>query len=691
MRLGFGVSMSQRLLAQEVFIGAVGDDGTSSAVDTSTTPYADTAITGATISITTNVGTVTLTNHGLKGGDRIAIYGCAEPRLNVAPVVVTVLTANTFTVPITLPDGSYSTTGGYVKFLDPLLYAYNGAGYLFENITTTNGSLVFRRNGKKFRSSGAVTVSTTTATQTNTSPYTDAFNASSNFEQYMNLDELNFRSFAADGLATMSGINKYTQGFPDEDKDYHIQIRAKNLKTFSRPVARITAIAKTGTTTATVTTDVAHGLTATSYVQIYGVRDQTNFPNLTAQTLVASIVNSTQFTIVIGSATTTSSAGGAVWTIQGSNVAPGGINNAIQSISRTSNILSVVTTALTTPLPGEYIQLHGMDGSGAAYDGAYKVLRVAANTAELESIGADFGTINCGGAIIKRTDVRIHYTKVLDYTRLVTEIVGGRGNTTDINNSVPVSIAGGAAISSTQSTGTSSSIWNAAGWGGFLVADIASAAITTTATTAAVSPGAVVNIGTYAHAFHIAVTATSGTNQTMDVQVQESPDNGTNWIPIYDFPRITATGSYQSPLIRATWGTRYRYVQTIAGTTPSFTRVLNRLQFSNNPPLTRQFIDRSIVLTTLNSTTPTYFVDGIDTAQLVVNVGAITTTAPQLQLEGSDDTTNWYLIGSPLTAVASSTVILNYTGLMPKYVRACVSTAGVGVTAGYIGIKGTSR
>lgn len=86
-------------------------------------------------------------------------------------------------------------------------------------------------------------------------------------------------------------------------------MRANNLNNFTAPVARITAIAKTGTTTATVTTDVAHGLTTSSFVQIYGVRDITNFPNLTAQTQVASIVSPTQFTIVIGGAVTASSAG----------------------------------------------------------------------------------------------------------------------------------------------------------------------------------------------------------------------------------------------------------------------------------------------------------------------------------------------------------------------------------------------
>jgi hypothetical protein len=174
----------------------------------------------------------------------------------------------------------------------------------------------------------------------------------------------------------------------------------------------------------------------------------------------------------------------------------------------------------------------------------------------------------------------------------------------------------------------------------------------------------------------------------MDIGVEESLDNGTNWVRIYDFPRITANGAYTSPLIRAQYGTRYRYVQTLAGTTPSFTRSINRLMVSSPAPLHRQFFDRSIVLTTLNSVTPTYTVDGAHKLQLIVNVGAITTTAPQLQLEGSEDGSTWYLIGTPLTAVASSTVVAAVNDVSyPKFIRARVSTAGVGVTAGYVSLK----
>jgi hypothetical protein len=216
-----------------------------------------------------------------------------------------------------------------------------------------------------------------------------------------------------------------------------------------------------------------------------------------------------------------------------------------------------------------------------------------------------------------------------------------------------------------------------------IIADVASAALTTTTTTAAFTP----TFGT-GYSVSIPVTAVTGTTPTLDVAIEESDDSGTNWFKVYDFPRITGSGMYRSPLIRMV-GNRVRYVQTVGGTSPSFTRAINRLQSSSDNEAVRQLIDRSIVLTTLNSTTPSLDTrDAGNRAQLVVNVGAITTTAPALQMEGSDDNgASWYAIGTPLTAVASSTVQLTVVDINAALMRVRVSTAGSGVTAGYVMIK----
>lgn len=214
-----------------------------------------------------------------------------------------------------------------------------------------------------------------------------------------------------------------------------------------------------------------------------------------------------------------------------------------------------------------------------------------------------------------------------------------------------------------------------------IVADIASAALTTTTTTAAITPA----FGC-SYEINIPVTAVTGTSPTLDVSIEESDDSGTNWFKVYDFPRITSAGIYRSPKLPLT-GNRVRYVQTVGGTTPSFTRAINRLQSSERISYVRQLIDRTIVLTTLNSTTPSINVQNCSNAQLVINIGTAT-TAPTLQLQGSDDNgLTWYPVGGTLLAVASSTVQITQNNLQSQLLRAIVTSAGATVVTGYVLVK----
>lgn len=259
---------------------------------------------------------------------------------------------------------------------------------------------------------------------------------------------------------------------------------------------------------------------------------------------------------------------------------------------------------------------------------------------------------------------------------------------------VPVTMSGGTlgtvgtitavtGVTTVSTVNTVAAITNANLGFPVVVADITSAAISSSTTTAAFTPSSGPS-----YQINIPVTVVSGTNPTLDVQIQEARDFGTNWVAIYDFPRITATGSYTSPVLPLT-GNRLRYVQTLGGTTPSFTRQINRVQQSiSSSPAVRQLIDRTIVLTTLGSSTATLNVENNTTiAQLVVNIGAAS-SAPILQLQASDDGgTSWYNVGATLTAVASSTVSLTIPDVTAQLFRATVTSAGTGVTAGYVLVK----
>lgn len=227
----------------------------------------------------------------------------------------------------------------------------------------------------------------------------------------------------------------------------------------------------------------------------------------------------------------------------------------------------------------------------------------------------------------------------------------------------------------TVSSGTITSQWQLP----VIVQDVASAAITSTTTTATITPTLWVS-----YSVAIPVTAVSGTNPTLDVVIQESHDNGTNWENVYQFPRITSTGYYVSPPLKLN-GNRVRYVQTISGTTPSFTRSIQRLQSSHNTPVYRQLIDRSIVATTLNSTTSTFLARWCTKLQVLVDCGTMT-IAPVLTFEGSMDGVSWFNIANnnatytPTASTVNAYSIWGYTPLLAQFVRARVSTAGTTAT-----------
>jgi len=212
--------------------------------------------------------------------------------------------------------------------------------------------------------------------------------------------------------------------------------------------------------------------------------------------------------------------------------------------------------------------------------------------------------------------------------------------------------------------------------------DVPSSALTTTTTTTSFRP----NVGD-TYEVNIPVTAVTGTSPTLDVSIEESDNNGVNWFKVYDFNRITTTGIYRSPKL-VMQGNLVRYVQTVGGGTPSFTRSINRLQSNYNGFQIRQLIDRTIDLNTLNSATPSINVQNCNNFQLVISLGAAT-TGPTVQLQGSDDNgATWYLLGTPLLGVANSSVQTTVSFGHAELLRAVVTIAGTGVTPNYVLIKG---
>jgi hypothetical protein len=722
--IAVGAHRSQATLGQEFALEFVDTDAELA-------PVADLAISSVTQSA--SVLTVdTLADHGLVPGKSIGIRDCSNQLANYpALVVASIPSPRQFTVTAgpggTIPSQTITNPAGAkgsVYFRERFGRANDGVSQIFENATATNASYYIRSESGDALPSGtvignhAITVGTTASVQTVNAPYTYAFSPTTEYRINPQADRVQTSDVAVDAVGQSNNRVLRTQVCPNPSKEYKFRIRATNNKALTVLTAKVVSVSKPGTTVGTFTTATNHGLTTGDLIVYYGNSNvaASAFPNLTTATAVT-VLTPTTFTVAaIGTAATVTGYGGVISKVQGGNllsalgvVNNSGVNATLSTLTSGQRQLVLTGAAAWSGLSiGDYVNVEGVtnvtNGATLGVDGAWKVANsvttaltlVPCTAAFAATLPADFVLTNSAGAVIKRTCLRLSYVRVFDYERQRVEVLARPSG--DIAGGAPVVVQNSPAVTVSSGTITTVSavtaITNALPAGANTignvnlplmtsVADIASAAITTTATLAAVTPGFGI-----AYQVNIPVTAVTGTNPTMDVRIEESDDAGTNWFTVYDFPRITGTGIYRSPFLPTT-GNRIRYVQTIGGTTPSFTRAVNRLQ-SNGPVLpSRQLIDRTVVPNTLNSTTPVLLTrDCGNSTQLVVNMGAITTTAPQFQLEGSDDFgATWYAIGTPLTAVASSTVQVTVSSINAGAVRARVSTAGSGATLGWVAIK----
>ena len=688
-----GLGMSQRVLGQELSIEYV-STGTP-------IPLPSNVAISSIVQATTTLTVTTSTAHGLVAGARIGILGItSDSRLNYPCLVVANITSSTVFTATAGPMGTITslsvgpyTSQGFVYFRSAMGGAPDGYSQIFENATATNSSMYVRSESGDVYPSGTLagnqtlTVGTTASLQAVVANYSYAFIPSTEFRSLLQADRVQYYDVGIDSTSQPSARLNRTQVVPKPTATYKIRFRFTNDKALTVPTAIITSAVKAGSTTATITTATAHGLTTGDFIVIYGIGDSTNFANLTTATAVASTPTSTTFTIAFGASASTTSAGGMVSRVQGGNIPASFINIVAAQASSTSTELTLIGSGTWTVVVGDYVNVYGLrnrtTGADMGCDGTYKVVSVSTSTLILQPIGSTvlpspITLTNTGGQVLKRTDARISYVRLFEYLREKVEVL----NKSDSFSAIPVVPNGGivGTVSTVSTVSTASLAANV------LVNDITSAALASTATSAAVTPGS----GTLSQEFNIIVTAVSGTNPTLDVVIQESDDSATNYYDVYQLPRITAAGQYRTPLIPLT-GNRVRYVRTVGGTSPSFTNSVNRLQSHTSNPVQRQFFDRTVVPNTLNSTSAAFFTEGCVDLVVMVNMGAITTTAPVFALQVSVDNTNWVQLGADITTAASTTSILQVTNAQARFSRLLVKTAGSGATLGYVMVKGVGK
>lgn len=187
------------------------------------------------------------------------------------------------------------------------------------------------------------------------------------------------------------------------------------------------------------------------------------------------------------------------------------------------------------------------------------------------------------------------------------------------------------------------------------------------------------------------VTVVSGTSPTLDLVLQESPDNGTTWVDVYHCERVTAVSVITLPSVPLNG--RRRWLWTIGGTTPSFTFSISvtRGGFAQYPRFV-QFFDRTAAVlagTPINSATPAYQVAGCLSVTATVTIGAATTPATY-KLQGSADGTNWFDRAPAVAAVANTTIVIaNTANIHARFARVLVSVAGTAQTGTVVSITGT--
>jgi hypothetical protein len=446
-----GAHMSQRTLGQEFSLELVGDETIPAVPD-----VAISSISQATTTLTIN----TVTPHGMVPGKRFCVYGVNDPRMNYPALVVASIPSPTQFTATAGPGGTIPSvtagpfTTGSVRFRSALGFSQNGVSQVFENATVTNASMYVRSESGDASPSGtiagnhSVTINTTASVQALNLPYTYAFQPTSEYRVSLMADRLQFTDGAVDSSSQTTNRLTRTQVVPAPEHAYKFRVRATNNQSLTVPVAQIVSAAKAGSTTATIIFDRPHGLTVADVIVTYGTRDQTNFANLATATAIASIVNATTITVVWGASVTATTYGGYAARVNGGNLmsALGQGAIVVQSATLTSGILTLTGSGSWSGLLiGDSLNAIGVrnivDGSTLGIDGAYRVRNVVTTALELERIDggimpADFVSTNCGGTVIKRTDLRLSFVRLFDYERLRVETLSRP--TSDTASSFPV-------------------------------------------------------------------------------------------------------------------------------------------------------------------------------------------------------------------------------------------------------------
>jgi hypothetical protein len=724
--LSVGIHTSQRTYGQELSVSVISNDAGS--IQYTEVQILNIQQAATTLTINTSVA------HGMRIGQRFGIYGVtSDSRLNYAGLVIaSTPTSTQFTATAgpqgaiaSLTVGPFSPASAYIYVRDSLHGATNGTSMILENATPSNASFYVKAEGGDstpiagiFAGNHSSSILTTTSTQVTASALSYAFRPTDQFMLALYADRLQWSDSAVDTLSQSLARATFSQVIPNPDNQYVIRLAVKNRKGLTIPVAKIVSAAKTGTTTATVITDVAHGLSTGDYINTYGARDQTNFANLATATVVASVINSTSFTVVWGPAVTTTSYSGSVARVQGQQVLQGAVTQSIQSATIASSILTLVLSAAVTGVTfGDYVNIHGcrdnVAGADMGLDGTYRVRDLTGANLILEPIGnktiaTTLSTTNCGGTILKRTDLRISFVRLFDFERLRVELLSRPSG--DAAIAAPVISQGGTiytvnAVTSLSQIAASIPLMTVANGSANKALGVSlTNALSNIDQSATAFAGAgrvngtvvaTANGGGAVISAEINVSAlTLGTASSVIAILQESR-GGTNFTDIWQSEPITTIGIISTPAIPVAGRRRWCF-HSVGGTSTTVTVTITALELFGQYPMVRSFRDvfsvtnplstvfnsatpvvTTFALATVNTVTSPWLIEGANALTYFITLtGAPTvTTQPVISVEFSMDGTNWVTTSNTMTAAGNNTYTVSLQNQIWKFTRLKVTTA----------------
>lgn len=407
--------------------------------------------------------------------DWIHISGLTDTRLNYQNACVKFISTDRKTITfgfsdeaalpsLAIPAVSPAAGTAKVYFYNNMAGARSGFGYCFTGTTATSAALVSAFGDGDAKISGTL-LGDHRATIGSTAPqYLNGVNgnvditASSRYRLEARAQECAWLDKGIDNPSTIYNVRAGRSAVkPHTQHALKPRIRLYQPVGMTRPVAEIVSIAKSGTTTATVTHDGSYTFQTGNYVTIKGVRDQTNFAAFTTPVAIT-VLSSTQFTCVLGSAVTATSYGGSVVLCNGGIDQPGIIGQTVQSAVLDANgwITLVGNTTWSGLAIGDYVELHGVRestaGTDLGVDGAWEVAYLSATTLQVKPITNINGArvspalgalslTNCGGTAILRTTIRVHDIVIEEWAESRVSL-DGQG-TSRIDKAMPVNLVAG--------------------------------------------------------------------------------------------------------------------------------------------------------------------------------------------------------------------------------------------------------